>query len=166
VVVWQALPAVSQAHKDAFERVKLEHEAVVSLLRVSAVDKRRRGRPRKDPSSGSPLQERALMETAAAAADDAYALLLIAKAEGFMRSYLAMLGIPLPAEPKLGTLIDQCRKEFNRREARHKIHPDAAAELHDLRRRRNTYAHGEGSSVFPSVGRIVTVLGRFFNDLP
>jgi len=157
---------MSQAHKDAFERVKLEHEAVASLLRTAAQDKRGTTSHRKDPSTGSPLQDQAILETAAITANDAYALLLLAKAEGFMRTYLTGQGIQLPPAPKLANLIDRCFKECNLRDPANKIHANVASEFQVLRIQRNTYAHGHGSSVFPSVGRIVNVLGRFFNDLP
>lgn len=154
---------MSHAHKDEFERIRLEHDVVVSFL-TSEVRKSQKAKSSKLPLSKQALQDN--LEASIATANDAYALLLIATAEGFMRSYIDSLGIPLGSEPKLSVLIDRCRKEFKKTEPKIPIRTDIAEEVHDLRKQRNEYAHGYGSGRFPSVGRMVTTLGRFFDQLP
>lgn len=157
---------MSHAHKDEFERIRREHEAVVALL-ASLVKKKQKAKAgQKGPFSGLPFFDPDLLEAAVATANDAYALLLMAKSEGFMRAYIASLGIAVGAEPKLSVLIDRCRKEFNRTKPKIPMRADIAREVHDLREQRNEYAHGYGSSVFPPVARMVTTLGRFFDQLP
>src|SRR5579862_9040824 len=105
---------MSHAHKDEFERIKREHEMVVSLLSSLAKKTKKSKVGQKDRNFGLPFFDPDLLEAAVATANDAYALLLMARAEGFMRSYIDSLGIPLGAEPKLSVLIDKCRKEFNK----------------------------------------------------
>lgn len=107
-----------------------------------------------------------IAEAAIATANDAYALLLIARCEGFMRDYLVSLGIVLEREPKLSSLIDRTRKLFNQSGPRIPIRRDTTQDVHDLREQRNAYAHGYGSSVFPPVARMTVILGRFFDQLP
>ena len=107
-----------------------------------------------------------IAEAAIATANDAYALLLIARCEGFMRDYLVSLGIVLEREPKLSSLIDRTRKLFNQSGPRIPIRRDTTQDVHDLREQRNAYAHGYGSSVFPPVAGMTVILGRFFDQLP
>lgn len=157
---------MSHAHKDEFERIKREHETVVTLLSSLAKKRQKAKAGRKVQFSGLPPSDPDLLEAAVATANDAYALLLMAKSEGFMRAYIDSLNIPLGAEPKLSVLIDQRRKEFNRTNPKIPMRADIAKEVHDLREQRNAYAYGYGSSVFPSVARMVIILGRFFDQLP
>lgn len=156
---------MSYKHKSEFERIKREHKAVVDLL--SAAVRRRTRKPGSrvvdDPVAAMDSE---VAESAKATANDAYALLLMARCEGFMRAYLTTLGIPLEGEPKLSTLIDRTRKEFNRSNPKIPIRSDIAAAVHDLREQRNAYAHGHGSNVFPPLGIMVATLGRFFDQLP
>jgi hypothetical protein len=157
---------MSVAHNNTFERIRIEHEEVVRLLREQARSGGARPARRKDPSTGLPTPRNIVLEGAVASANDAYALLLIATAEGFMRAYLAALGVPLGREPKLNTLIDKCRKECNARSGGTSIHQSTAAEVHSLRDQRNNYAHGVASAVFPTVPRVAMVLARFFDRIP
>jgi len=92
---------MSHAHKDEFERIKREHEAVVTLLSTLAKKRQKVKAGQKGQLSGLPLSDPDLLEAAVATANDAYALLLMARSEGFMRAYIDSLGIPLGAEPKL-----------------------------------------------------------------
>jgi hypothetical protein len=157
---------MSQAHKDAFERIKIEHQAVCGLLTQGARKPVAGGFQPKDPSTGAALSARDVMETAVATCNEAYALLLMATAEGFLRRYLDSIGVDLGPEPKLSMLIDKCKKEFNDTDQRLPIHDNAAADLHNLRQQRNNYAHGHGTGVFPPVAAVVTRLGRFFAEIP
>lgn len=156
---------MSYAHKNEFERIKLEHEAVVALLTAAARHKRRKAGIKSvdDPAAAMDTD---IAEAAIATANDAYALLLIARCEGFMRDYLVSLGIVLEREPKLSSLIDRTRKLFNQSGPRIPIRRDTTQDVHDLREQRNAYAHGYGSSVFPPVARMTVILGRFFDQLP
>lgn len=156
---------MSYAHKNEFERIKLEHEAVVALLTSAARHKRRKAGIKSvdDPAAAMDTD---IAEAAIATANDAYALLLIARCEGFMRDYLVSLGIVLEREPKLSSLIDRTRKLFNQSGPRIPIRRDTTQDVHDLREQRNAYAHGYGSSVFPPVARMTVILGRFFDQLP
>jgi hypothetical protein len=157
---------MSAAHTDAFERIKVEHEEVIKALRLAALHSQGRLGHRKDRSSGSPLSRHDLLESAILTADDAYALLLIATAERFMRAYLRSVSVDLPSEPKFSNLIDQCVKQFNSCDPRIPIRSEYAADLHNLRAQRNEYAHGHGASVFPTIGRVAMMLGRFFKEFP
>ena len=73
---------MSAVHHDAFARIRMEHEEVVRLLTDEARNSRGEPTHRKDPSTGAPLSTSELYETAVATANEAYALLLIAIAEG------------------------------------------------------------------------------------
>jgi hypothetical protein len=149
---------MSKVHEEAFDRIKQEYRDVISGLEVAAKIRKRgqRGNPRFDPLG---------IEPAINTAGDAYALLLIATAEAFMREHLVSAGKRLPDEPKLSTLIDMCRKEHNRDHPASKIPREYAQELHNLRVQRNQYAHGQGTAVFPSVARVAATLGRFFHNI-
>jgi len=159
------VPAVSYAHKNEFARILQEYEAVASLL-SAAVRRRKRKPGTKMLDDPVAAMDSAVAEAAITTANDAYALLLMARCEGYMREYLMSLGVPLDREPKLSTLIDRTRKEFNRSNPRIPIRPDIAAAVHDLREQRNAYAHGHGTNVFPPVDAMVVTLGRFFDQLP
>ena len=156
---------MSSAHKNEFERIKLEHEAVVALLAAAARRTRRRAGSKlaDDPVAAMDTD---IAEAAIATANDAYALLLMARCEGVMRDYLVSLGIVQEREPKLSSLIDRTRKQFNQSGPRIPIRQDAAQDVHDLREQRNAYAHGYGSIVFLPVARMTVILGRFFDQLP
>ena len=157
---------MSHAHKDEFERIKREYETVVSLLAAVAKKSQKAATGRHTQFVGLPIVDADLLQSAAATANDAYALLLMARSEGFMRAYIHSQNIPVGAEPKLSVLIDKCRKEFNKTNPKIPIRAGIAEEVHDLREQRNAYAHGYGSKVFPPVARMVTILGRFFDQLP
>lgn len=157
---------MSHVHLDEFDRIKREHAEVVRLLSSFARKGQKKKPGQKSSLSDLPAFDPIPIEAAIATANDAYALLLIATAERFMRAYLTSQGIPVGAEPKLSTLIDRCRKEFNKTNPRAPIRISDANEVQDLRRQRNEYAHSYGASVFPTIGRVVTILGRFFAPLP
>ncbi len=157
---------MSQAHKNELLRIKNEYEEVAKLLSSLAQTKQKPSSLRKGQFSTLPHFDRNFLESAKATADDAYALILIAKSEGFMRDYLRSLNILLGSEPKLSVLIDKCRKEFNKTEPKIRIQRENAQAMHDLREQRNSYAHGYGSNIFPPIGKIVYVLGNFFDQLP
>ena len=103
-----------------------------------------------------------LIESAITTADDSYALLLLAKSESFMRTYLSNMNITYIREPSLGVLIDRCVKEFNMRNRPSQIYPNTVSQMQKLREQRNNYAHGHGSKVFSDVSTMVKILGRFF----
>ena len=83
-----------------------------------------------------------------------------------MRASLASLNVPLSESPGLNTLIDSCRSVFNKTNPNILITAAIAQQIHDLRKQRNAYARGNGSTGFPSVARMVIILGRFFDLLP
>ena len=154
---------MSAAHKEEFERIKRENRIVIDLLRFAA-EKSRQGKIGRHPIlSGIPSVDPMVIEAAIDTANDAYALLLIATAERFLRGYL---NVPLNERPDLNALIHKCRKEFNKTGPEKPIRPDSVRDINDLREKRNLYAHGRASSVFPSIGRVAEVLGRFFDSLP
>ena len=157
---------MSAAHYAAFERICIEHHAIVRLLTDEARTARGNRSADKDPATGVPISKSELYESAIITAQDAYALLLIATAEGFMRAYLDAIGVGVGSDLELHELIQRCRKECNDRAGRVTIRPFAEAAVHNLRVQRNTYAHGRGSGVFPSVDRVASSLGRFFADIP
>lgn len=157
---------MSAGHCAVLERISIEHQEAVRLLTAQARSSRQQRTPHKDPSTGAPLSKSALYEAAVATANDAYALLLIATAEGFMRAYLRSLGVELGRDPKLTMLIDRSRKEFNKRTSRSRIHPSTVAAVHNLREQRNSFAHGRGPGVFPTVDKVARILGRFFAGIP
>jgi hypothetical protein len=157
---------VSELHKQTFDNIKREHEEVVRLLASLAHKAHNRKSQRKGALSVLPAFDPARIEAAVARAGDAYAMLLVATAEGFLRAYMTSLSILPGARPGLSALIDRCRKEFNKSKPKVPIRATDAGELHDLCNQRNEYAHGYGASVFPSIGRVVTILVRFFAPLP
>ena len=160
------VPAMSQRHKDEFERIKREHDTVVLLLLDKKVLRHGSTQVSKTKNSGVFNFDPLLLESAVVNASDAYSLLLIAVSEGYMRSFLDSVGVKHGNEPKLSNLINQCRKEYNSRKFGIPISLKASSDLHLLRQQRNTYAHGYGSSVFPPIDSIVAILGRFFDRLP
>ena len=83
---------MSKAHEAVFDGIRREHDDVVAALREFAKSKRQ-GLP------GYPAFDPSRLPAAVATADDAYALLLIATAEGFMRDYLISEGVDcLPSQ--------------------------------------------------------------------
>jgi len=154
---------MSHAHKDEFERIRLEHDVVVSFL-TSEVRKSQKAKSSKLPLSKQALQDN--LEASIATANDAYALLLMATSEGFMRAYIDSLGINLGKEPKLRMLIDKCCKEFKKTNPQIPIYSETIRQVRDLCVQRNEYAHGHRLGGFPSIGSMVTTLGRFFDQLP
>jgi hypothetical protein len=161
--------AMSHAHTDKFERIKREHGVVVSLLKSSLENRKGAKSRQKAQFHGLSLKDEDIqdhLETAAATANDAYALLLMATSEGFLRAYIDSLGINLGSEPKLRMLIDKCCKEFKKRNPQIPIRSETIREVRDLCVQRNEYAHGHRLGGFPSIGSMVTTLGRFFDQFP
>ena len=145
---------MSYAHQNEFTRIDGEFEDVKALLEFyigSGASTKKRLRNINADNIASAL----------ATANDAYCLLLIATAERFLRDYLTSQGI-LPQQPSLNTLINQSVRIFN---AAGPPIPITKSDVH-LRDRRNEYAHGQRTSVFPSVRKVVVMLGRFFDRLP
>ena len=150
---------MSYAHQSEFTRIEGEFEDVKELLESYARAGKRTKKRLRNIDSGN-------IESALATANDAYALLLIATAERFLRAYLTSQGIRLPAGPNPGRWIDQCRNVFNSSVPQNPIRLNDAREMHNLREKRNAYAHGQSRSVFPSVRKVTEMLGRFFDHLP
>lgn len=150
---------MSQRHDDILRAIRLEHDDVVAALK-QAGGGTKRGAP------GRPTYDPRRLEVAIASADDAYALLLIATAEAFLREYLASLGIAIGPEPKLSMLIDKSTKELNARSLGLAVLPEDRRKVHDLRVNRNTYAHGHSRAAFPSVPRVQDTLSRFLFPFP
>jgi hypothetical protein len=150
---------MSQRHHAAFEAIRKEHDDVVAALK-SASRGRKRGAP------GVPAYDPLRLEAAIATAGDAYALLLIATAEGFLREYLQHLGVDIGDEPKLSVLIDKAVKELNQRSSGIRLRSEDKNPMHDLRVSRNSYAHGHGTGVFPSVQAVQNVVSRFLHPFP
>jgi len=154
---------LSARHNAAFELVRLEHDSVVSGLALLSKSK-------KSGAPGNPNFSRDRVEAGIASAGDAYALLLIAVGEGFMREYLVLAGVRIGEEPKLSSLIDQSVKQLcdgmskqQKRAQRNMIDVPA---VHSLRQNRNDYAHGHERNVFPSIGKVESILGKFFGPFP
>ena len=124
-----------------------------------------RGNPKKG-SPGLPQYDPARLQAAIATAGDAYALLLIATTEAFLREYLTNIAIPIGDEPKLATLIDRSVKALNARSGRTAVRADEKLSMHSLRVARNAFAHGHGRSVFPSVPKVQEIVSRFFGPFP
>lgn len=152
---------MSARHDEAFRAIRREHAAAVAALKL-AQGSQRRGAP------GFPGYDPARLDAAIATAGDAYALLLIATAEAFLREYLLAIVVNLGAETKLSVLIDKAAKELNLRTAGVKLRPDGRAAMHSLRVGRNAYAHGHGHgrSVFPSVPRVESIVSKFLSPFP
>jgi hypothetical protein len=157
---------VSEVHKYKLDEIRREHAEVEALLTFAAQKGQDVSAGAMMKVTGFPAYNAAKIQTAAANANDAYALLMIATAEGFMRAYLDSVGIDYGPEPKLNTLIDRCRREFNLSNPRIKIRIIDADRVHDLRRQRNSYSHGYGTQVFPTVSSVFMTLGRFFANMP
>ena len=149
---------MSEHHKETLARIRREYSDAVTALTFArtAILKGRKDAPVLDPDR---------LEAAAASANDAYALLLVATAERFLREYLSSGGLTLPKKPGLNNLVDQTRKHFNKA-AKQRIRLEDAGAVHDLRLDRNDYAHGYPNARFPGVARVAEVLGRFFTPLP
>jgi hypothetical protein len=140
--------------------IRLEHADVVTALSKMSESKKR-------GAAGNPSYHPWRLGAAIATAGDAYALLLIATAEAFLREYLAAVGaISVAAEPTLGTVINRAAKELNSRTGRHVIRPADKIPIDDLRAKRNAYAHGHGRSVFPSVPKVEETLCKFLDPFP
>ncbi len=150
---------MSARHDAAFRAIRREHDDAVAALKL-ALGGTKKGTP------GLPGYNPARLDAAIATAGDAYALLLIASAEAFLRDYLLSIGVDLGAEPKLSTLIDKATKELNLRTTGVKLRPEDRVSMHSLRTSRNEYAHGHGRSVFPSVPRVESVVSKFFSPFP
>jgi hypothetical protein len=149
---------VSQRHNEALEVIRREYDDVVSSLKGAAA-RNKRGAP------GNPAFDPNALEIAVATATDAYALLMIATAESYLREFLLSRGISL-LEPKLSILIDRAVKELNLSAGTTKIRPADKAAIHNLRESRNLYAHGHARHVFPSVAKLENTLGKFFGPFP
>ena len=158
---------MSRAHSEELERIKQEYLNAKRGLSTLAQTLQNMQPSRQRYYSGFSNVRHQLLEAAVITANDAYALLLIAKAEGFLRNYLMSLNPPIRIgnEPKLSSLIDKSYKAFNCSNPRIPIKVVHKVEFHDLRIQRNNYAHGNSCS-FPSVERVATTLGRFFDQLP
>jgi hypothetical protein len=150
---------MSVRHHAAFEAIRREHDDVVAALKNA-----RRGKKRGAP--GNPAYDPQRLEAAIATAGDAYALLLIATAEGFLRQYLQSVGTEIGSEPKLSMLIDKSFKELNGQPTGILLRPEDKREMHDLRVIRNHYAHGRGTGVFPPVPAVQRVVSRFLSPFP
>lgn len=150
---------MSQRHDEALRAVLREHDDVVWTLR-EASQIMRRGAP------GRPNFDSERLQTAIVTAGDAYALLLIATAEGFLREYLLGIGIDIGREPKLRRLIEQSYRELNRSSTGATLHPQARGEMYDLCANRNSYAHGRGRNVFPTVARVQVILSKYLHRFP
>lgn len=150
---------MSQRHDDALALVRREYDDVVAALTMSNKSSKR-GAP------GVPAYDPARLDAAIEAAGDAYALLLIATAEAFLRDFLISVGIDVGDEPKLSMLIDKSVKEFNKSTTGTRIRPDEKIPFHDLRVARNTYAHGHARNVFPTVAKVQAMLAKFLHPFP
>lgn len=154
---------MSQVHDSAFESIRYEYDSVVSGLGLLSKSSAK-GIP------GNPAYSRDQVEAAIATSGDAYALLLVATAEGFLRDFLESQGIAIGDEPKLSSLVDQTTKQFcvglvssQKRAQRKAI---GVGEMHSLRTNRNDYAHGHGRNLFPTVPRVQAILSRFCRPIP
>ncbi|HLV81712.1 MAG TPA: hypothetical protein VKT32_15605 [Chthonomonadaceae bacterium] len=76
---------MSHVHLDEFDRIKREHPEVVRLLSSLARKGRKKKPGQKSSLTDLPAFDPIHIEAAIATANDAYALLLIATAERFMR---------------------------------------------------------------------------------
>ena len=150
---------MSQHHHEVFEAIRDEYEDVVAALQKASGGKKR-GTP------GRPAYNPERLPTAIVTAGDAYALLLIATAEAFLREYLSNMGVAIRQEQTLSTLINQSAKELNGRSPGTPIRSVEKELMHSLRVNRNAYAHGHGRSVFPSVARVVSIVSRFLSPFP
>ena len=150
---------MSDHHHDVFTAIRREYDDVLVALR-NALRSEKRGAP------GNPAYDPKRLTGAIETAEDAYSLLLIATAEGFLRQYLQSLNVDVGNEPKLSMLIDKSFKELNERSSGIQLHPDVRREMHDLRAMRNHYAHGHGTGSFLPVAVVQRVVSRFLSPFP
>lgn len=150
---------MSQEYKNEFVRIQREYLFVTRLLSNFLTN-------RSQNIPGFPNLDLDLIESAKITTDDSYALLLMTKSEGFMRTYLSTINISFDKEPSLGVLIDRCVKEFNMRNTPSQIYPNTVSQMQKLREQRNSYAHGHGRNLFSDISTMVRILGRFFEPLP
>ena len=120
----------------------------------------------KKGTPGNPGYDPARLDEAIVTMGDAYALLLIATAEAFLREYLTSLPVAIGELPKLDMLINKSVRELNARSVGTQVRSDDKLPMHNLRVARNTFAHGHGRSVFPSVGRVQGIVSKFFGPFP
>ena len=158
---------MSYFHINELLRIQKEHRAIVDILNSFNKKQTTPGKLKPTIAKMSVLDADGV-GSAINSINDAYALLLIATAERFMRQYLQSLNLnaPIGSEPKLSALIEKCRKEFNKSKPRITIKPDEVRQMQNLRIQRNMYAHGDRLSVFPAINQIVQTLGIFFDKLP
>jgi hypothetical protein len=145
---------MSQRHTEAFRAIRREYDDVVAVLTQA-----RRGRRRGAP--GIPAFDPKRLDAAIATVGDAYALLLIAIAEGFLHEYLQSIGIRVGDNWALGPLIVKSFAEWNKRSTGMHLPTAHKQPMHELRVSRNRYAHGQGISAFRSVGHVESTVSRF-----
>jgi hypothetical protein len=150
---------MSQRHDEAFEEIRREYDDVVVALTAAS-----RGTKRGAP--GVPAFDPKRLEPAIVTAGDAYALLLIATAEGYLRQYLQSVGAAVRDDAGLSQLIDQSAAELNRQLNRTQLRPRDRDPMHLLRVTRNEYAHGHRTGGFPSVPTVQAIVSRFLHPFP
>lgn len=123
-------------------------------------------RSKKRGAPGVPHFDPRRLELAIATAGDAYALLLIATAEGFLRQYLKSVSVRVRDDAGLSQLVDQAARELNRRSTGVRLRPADREPMHVLRLSRNEYTHGHRTGVSPSVPRVQAVPARFLHPFP
>ncbi len=158
---------MSYIHINELLRIQKEHRAIVDILNSFNKKQTTPGKLKPTTAKMSVLDADGV-GSAINSINDAYALLLIAAAERFMRQYLQSLNLnsPIGSELKLSALIEKRRKELNKSKPRITIKPDEVRQMQNLRIQRNMYAHGDRLSVFPAINQIVQTLGIFFDKLP
>ena len=82
---------MSAKHKSDFERIKREYQEVVAVLTYLANRRFKAGELKR--LQGLPSFELYRLEAAVASLNDACALLLLTKSEGFLREYISSLGL-------------------------------------------------------------------------
>jgi hypothetical protein len=150
---------MSQHHADALRTIRREHDDVVAALKQVSGNKNR-GAP------GVPAFDPTRLEAAIATAGDAYALLLIAATEGFLREYLDGVGVVYGERAGLIELVDRAARELNARSTLFRLRPDERAPMRSLAASRNQYAHGRRTGVFPTVPRVEAAVSRFLHPYP
>ncbi len=146
-----------------FDRIHVEYETARDLLNTKSMEERKSKTHQNDLSSGRPSLRSDIILDAINTLNDAYALILIATAEAFMREYLQSHLSVSPRNPNLSFLIKQYRIMFNKTNPTNKITTERYIEFNELREQRNNYAHGIRTKVFLPVGKIVSILGKFFH---
>lgn len=154
---------MSKEHSAVFDRIRVEYVTVKELLRIASSESKKVKIHQKDLSSGQEYLKSDIMDEAINTLNDAYALILIAKAEAFVREYLQFQGVSLRKDPNLSYLIQRYRKEFNKVNPSNQITDEQFTGIDELRKQRNNYAHGYGTKAFVPVGTIVALLGKFFH---